>query len=89
MIIAKQKNAYGFSSDQGQEGFYSLLPIERGCGVCIDVYIPAIAGRKYFSFFSRERTVVGALGTGGGTLVARVARDTHDCGLLLGQVVVS
>lgn len=25
------------------------------------------------------RTVVGALGTGGGALVARVTRDTHDC----------
>ena len=26
------------------------------------------------------RTVVGALGTGGGALVAGVTRDTHDCG---------
>lgn len=25
------------------------------------------------------RTVVGALGTGGGALVTGVARDTHDC----------
>lgn len=25
------------------------------------------------------RTVVGALGTGGGALVAGVTRDTHDC----------
>jgi hypothetical protein len=26
------------------------------------------------------RTVVGTLGTGGGALVSRVTRDTHDCG---------
>lgn len=26
------------------------------------------------------RTVVCSLGTGGGALVTRIARDTHDCG---------
>ena len=41
---------------------------------------------RAFDFFScrymyrSRRTVVGALGTGGGALVARVTRDTHDCG---------
>lgn len=31
------------------------------------------------------RTVVGALGTGGGALVSRVTRDTHDCGFCEGR----
>ena len=35
--------------------------------------------RKRWELYYSGRTVVGALGTGGGTLVAGVARDTHDC----------
>ena len=35
---------------------------------------------KTLGIFYSGRTVVGALGTGGGALVARVTRDTHDCG---------
>jgi hypothetical protein len=31
------------------------------------------------------RTVVGTLGTGGGALVSRVTRDTHDCGFCQGR----
>lgn len=60
---------------------YALLleaphaPPERGRGET-----RSDTGFRYVSCWGR-RTVEGALGAGGGPLVAGVARDTHDCGV--------
>lgn len=72
-MIPKKKDAYGLSI------YVSHLVV---------VVVFVLDGRTDRRTDSRHsenagnysgRTVVGALGTGGGTLVAGVARDTHDC----------
>ena len=80
MIHAKKQNAYGLSNDQDQVPSSLRPPITKEA----EKRRKPVDRSSYallYGFFSRcwRRTVVGALGTGGGALVAGITRDTHDC----------
>lgn len=54
MIIAKQKNAYGFSRDQGEKRVLCSLPITtrvRMYGVWICIFLPLLAANIFFFLF--------------------------------------
>lgn len=68
-----------------------FFPVDRGQNVCFLVPRREQKAIRAFGSIScmGRRTVVGALGAGGGPLVAGVARDTHDCCVCWRREVVS